>query len=259
MNASQIEKARHFANLHIQGDPVIIYNIWDAASAKAVAKAGAAAIATGSWSVAAAHAYDDGEAIPLSLLETLVKRIVVAVDLPVSIDFEGAYAIEPNTVADNVECIIKAGAIGINFEDQIVGGHGLYETQAQAARIAAIRQRADSLSVPIVINARTDLFLKTSDEAEHQANLNEAKVRAKAYADAGATSFFIPGLVNPAMIAEICKSSPIPVNVMVLDTSISMTQMAQLGVARISFGPQPFRAAMKQLSEDATKQFTQPD
>lgn len=237
---NQIEKAKHFKELHIPGKPVVMFNVWDAGSAQAVAKGGARAIATGSWSVAAAQGYPDGEQIPLPLLETIAARIVASIDLPVTIDFEGAYATEPEAVADNVERLLNTGVIGINFEDWIVAGEGLYSTEDQARRIAAIRQRAEKVGIPMVINARTDLFLKEKDRSKHAGLIEQAKQRATAYAEAGATSFFVPGLADINLIKDICAASPLPVNVMMAKGVPSVAELAAVGVARISHGPGPY-------------------
>src|SRR4051812_12795750 len=129
------EKARAFAALHKPGDPLILYNAWDAGSAKIIAAAGAKAIATGSFSVAGAQGYDDREAFPLDLALANAERIVRAVDLPVTIDFEGGYAVEPDVLADNFKRLATTGAIGCNFEDQVVGGDDLHPVAVQAARI----------------------------------------------------------------------------------------------------------------------------
>lgn len=248
---TQADKARRFAELHVKGDPVVLYNIWDAGSAKAVAKAGAKAIATGSWSVAAAQGFADGQAIPLDVLLRIVARIVAAVDLPVSVDFEGGYADEPAAVADNVKRVIEAGAVGINFEDQVVGGDGLHEAGHQAERIAAIRAAAEALGMPLVVNARTDLFLKESDGTRHASLMAEAKSRAEAYQAAGGSSFFVPGLVDEALIGDICAASALPVNVMMWRGSPSLARLKELGVARVSYGPGPFMSLMQTLEESA--------
>ena len=118
---TQTEKYAAFAALHVPGDPLILYNIWDAGSAKAVAEAGAKAIATGSASVAGAHGYADAETLPLELAIAGVERIVAAVELPVTVDFEGGYAVEPELVGRNVAMLAEAGAVGCNFEDQVIG------------------------------------------------------------------------------------------------------------------------------------------
>lgn len=247
---NQKQKARYFADLHVSGDPVVLFNIWDAGSAQAVAKAGAKAIATGSWSLAAAQGYPDGEQIPLPLLETIAARIVTSVDLPVSIDFEGAYATEPDAAADNVERILNTGAVGINFEDQVVTGEGLHPIDFQAERIAAIRERANALAIPMVINARTDLFLEEPDHSQHANLIEEAKKRAKVYAEAGASCFFVPGLSDINLIKAICSASPLPVNVMMAKGAPSISKLAETGVARISYGPGPFVLSQSHLIKE---------
>ncbi len=248
---TQREKARAFAALHIKGDPVILYNVWDAGSAQAVAKAGAAALATGSWSVAAAQGYGDGEALPLELLERIVGRIAASVDLPLSVDFEGGYATAPQELAQNVARIIAAGAIGVNFEDQVVGSQGLHSIDKQAARIAAVRQAADAADLPLFINARTDLFLKEPDRSRHAGLVTEAIERAVAYQEAGASGFFVPGLLGPALLRQICERVALPVNALMLGDAPAVAELAALGVARISHGPEPYREAMKNLITQA--------
>ncbi len=246
---TQAEKARRFNDLHVPGDPLVLYNIWDAGGAGAIAKAGAKAVATGSWSVAAAQGYPDGQAIPLDLVLTVLSRIVATVDLPVTLDFEGGYATTAEEVAANVARVIDAGAVGINFEDQVVGGSGLYSAPDQADRIGAIRQTAEAASLPFFINARTDLFLKEKDRGKHEALVPEAKERAAAYAEAGASGFFVPGLVDPALIETICKATALPVNVMMLKGAPATQDLASLGVARISYGPGPYVEAIAALTE----------
>ncbi len=246
---SQADKARHFASLHVKGDPVVLYNIWDAGTAKAVAEAGAVAVATGSWSVAAAQGYPDGQHIPLDLVETLVQRIVATVDIPLTVDFEGGYAEAPDQVAENAARMLSAGAVGLNFEDQVVGGEGLHGIKRQQERIAALRAMADAKGVPAVINARTDLFLKEKDPARHSELVPEALERGAAFAEAGADSFFVPGLVDRDLIEKICDGSPIGVNIMKKPEAPSMAELKEAGVARVSFGPIPYFVAMAGLAD----------
>ena len=250
-----IEKAKTFQALHVRGKPLVLFNIWDAGTAKAVTEAGASALATGSWSVAAAHGYGDGEKIPLDFLVALAERIAQASDLPLSIDFEGGYSAEPELAAANVARILAAGAVGINFEDQILGGSGLHPADAQAARIRAIRAMADRHGMPFFINARTDLFLKEPDRARHPALLADAIARGKAYAAAGASGFFVPAAADDDLIAEICASVPLPVNVMMMGGVPPIPRLAELGVARVSFGPGPYRQAMAALTDAARDAF----
>src|SRR5215510_8447224 len=123
---TQREIANIFNDLHIKGNPLILFNIWDAGSARAIEEAGAKVIATGSWSVAAANGFDDGEKIPLDLVFANLERIAGSVDVPVTLDFEGGYATNIAELKENISNLIAAGGIGINFEDGIVGGDGLH-------------------------------------------------------------------------------------------------------------------------------------
>jgi 2-methylisocitrate lyase-like PEP mutase family enzyme len=237
-------RARAFAELHQPGAPLVLYNIWDAGSAKALEGAGAKALATGSWSVAAAQGYGDGEEIPLELLLQIVGRITETCDLPLTVDFEGGFAIEGAELTANARRLVATGAVGINFEDQIVGGTGLYEIEAQAARIAAMR----AADPDYFINARTDLFLKEKDVVKHADLVDQALTRAAAYAEAGASGFFVPGLTDAALIARITAASPLPVNVM-MRGGMLLSDMGAAGVARTSYGPGPYAKAMKHLAE----------
>lgn len=252
----QQDRARTFHALHIPGDPLILFNIWDAGSALAVAKAGAKALATGSASVAGARGYTDAETLPMQQALTNAERIVEAVDLPLTVDFEGAYAVEPVLVAVHANAMIETGAIGINFEDQVIGGKGLHPIALQAERIAAIRTVAESASVDFFINARTDMWLGAGRESvDENARFDEAVARAKAYADAGASGFFAPGLTDESAIAALCEACPLPVNAMMFDAMPSHKRLAELGVARISHGPGPWRDAMTALTAAAKAVF----
>ncbi len=248
---TQSEKARRFAALHMPGDPVVLYNIWDAGGAKAVADAGAKAVATASWSVAAAHGFADGQAIPLDLLLAIVARVVVAIDLPVTVDFEGGFADAPADVAANVVRVLDTGAVGINFEDQVVGGAGLHAVADQQARIAAIRAMADARNVPLFINARTDVFLQEPQRDLHRSLLPQAIARGLAYKTAGAAGFFVPGLMDADLLAQVCAAVGLPVNAMMLPGAPAKDVMAVSGIARISHGPGPYRAMIAAFGEAA--------
>ena len=256
-----LEHAETFHRLHVAGDPLVLVNIWDAGSAKSVADGGATAIATSSWSVAGARGEADGERITLeSLLET-VSAIVCSVDLPVTVDFESGYSENADGISANITRLIAAGAIGCNLEDGIPGTGRMRSIEEQSARIAAARQAAQHAGIPLFINARTDSFLLASAE-QHGAHLAEAKARARAYAAAGANGFFIPGLTDLELIAEIVRSSPVPVNAMVPDLAADLRPFAHAGVARVSFGPSPWRVAMNVLRDaamNATRRGLAPD
>lgn len=176
----QRDKAHRFHALHTPGTPVMLFNIWDAGGAMALQKHGAQAVATGSWSMAAAHGYQDGEEIPLQLLLQIVACIARSTPCPLSVDFEGGYAELPEQLACNAALLIEAGAVGINFEDRVVAGSSLYPATEQAERISAIRATADHAGIPLFINARTDLFMRQQDN--HASLLDEALSRETLYA-----------------------------------------------------------------------------
>jgi len=242
-------KFDRFAALHVARAPLILFNIWDAGSARAVAAAGAQALATGSASVAGANGFGDGEAVPLDLVLDNAARIAAAVDVPVSIDFEGGYAVEPDAVAANVVRLAATGAVGCNFEDQVVGGEGIHPCAFQAERIAAIRA---AVGPAFFINARTDIFLQAKADTHDEAKVDAAIARAHAFAKAGASGFFVPGLANLELLARVCWESPLPVNFMAFPGAPDAKAVADAGVARISHGPFPWRAAIKGL-EDAAR------
>src|SRR6516165_3704223 len=151
---NQTEKANRFAELHLARAPLVLYNAWDAGSAKSIVDAGAKAIATSSWSVAAAQGYGDGEAIPIELAEQIIGRIAATIDIPVTVDFEGGYSEDDGELAYNIARLLGLGVIGINFEDRVVKGTGLYDIDRQARRIAAIRSAAKKKGIDLFINAR---------------------------------------------------------------------------------------------------------
>ncbi len=242
------ELFRRFATLHVPGDPVVLFNIWDVGSALAVEKAGAKAIATGSASVAMANGFGDGENLPMEFALANARRIADSVDLPVTVDFEGAYSNDPGEGARNIAELAATGVVGCNFEDQVVGGTGLHPIDVQARLIYAARR---AVGTDFFINARTDLFLKAPQETHDEAMLDEAVDRVRAYAEAGASGFFVPMLGDLAMLGRLRAQSPIPVNFMTYPGCPSNEDVAATGVARISHGPFPHMALMKQLEEAA--------
>ncbi|WP_120495336.1 isocitrate lyase/phosphoenolpyruvate mutase family protein [Kiloniella sp. EL199] len=246
------EKASTFHNLHKKGDPLVLYNIWDPGTAKVAAGAGAPAIATGSWSVAEAFGFPDGEKLPRDLAMENINRICNSVDVPVSLDLESGYGTTPEEVAQSVTLAGQNGAIGINFEDQIIDGQGLYSIEDQAARIAAAKKASDALDVSIFINARTDIFLKATASDDKKKLLEKVIARGQAYADSGADGFFVPALTDADLIKELCEKCLLPVNIMMMQGCPSISELADLGVARISHGPGPFRAAMAMIEKDCS-------
>jgi 2-methylisocitrate lyase-like PEP mutase family enzyme len=247
----QMGKGEQFRALHVRGNPLVLFNVWDAGSAKAVATAGAKAIATGSWSVANANGFADGEHMPLALAIENLRRIARATDLPVTIDLESGYGDRPESVGESIGLAIDAGAVGCNLEDSFPANGKLRRTAEQADRIRHARRAADAGGVRFFINARIDIFFQQQREQHAESTVREAIERAHAYAEAGADGLFAPGLADIALIALLSESSPLLLNIMVDDSTPSIRVLGQQGVARVSHGPRPYVMAMKVLQEAA--------
>ncbi|WP_414474831.1 isocitrate lyase/PEP mutase family protein [Microvirga sp. M2] len=249
--SNQSIQAQTFRSLHVPGHPLVLFNVWDAGSAKAVAAGGARALATGSWSVAAAHGFTDGERMPLDLCLANLQRIVGVADLPVTIDLESGYGADPAAVAETVARALQVGAVGCNIEDSIPENGSLREVSDQAARLKAARAAADALGIPAFLNARTDVFFQTGPEHHDEGMAEAALERGRIYAEAGADGLFVPGLVDERLIGRLVERSPLPVNIMASGTTPPAARLAELGVARISHGPGPYLLAMRALEHGA--------
>lgn len=234
-----------FTALHVPGKPLTLYNIWDAGSAVAVEKAGASAIATGSWGVAGAHGFKDGEDFPLELAIANLRHIVRVTELPITIDLEAGYGDTPETVKATVQTAAYAGAVGINIEDKDPKTRQLFSVSHAAARIAA------ATTTGLFVNARTDVFILTPPEAHDPSVVDAVLARARAYADAGARGLFVPYLTDERLIADLCERSPLPVNILIHRDGPGHDRLAELGVARISHGHGPWAAAMDWLTVQA--------
>lgn len=247
-----VEKAERFRALHAPGAPFVLFNVWDAGSAKAVAASGAQALGTSSWSVGHANGYADGEKTPLALAIDIARRIAAATDLPVTVDLESGYGDAPEAIADVVTRAIEAGAVGGNLEDSFPANGQLRPATEQAVRLRGARRSADAAQSAFFVNARTDVFFQRP-AAEHDASMvDEALERARLYADAGADGLFAPGLVDAALIERLARACPLPLNVMVSTGTPALPVLANCGVARVSHGPGPWLTAMKAL-EDAAR------
>jgi 2-methylisocitrate lyase-like PEP mutase family enzyme len=242
-----MKKVEEFAALHVPGDPLILYNIWDPGSAVAVASAGARAIATGSWGVACAMGYKDGETLPLDYAIDNLKRILGVTDLPVTIDMEAGYGVTAAEVGASVGRAAEAGAVGINMEDKWPGPRTMMDIADAATRIGA------AADTGLFINARCDLAIIAPADSHDAALVDAMLERAKAYADAGAAGLFAPFLRDEALIARLCEKSPLPVNILMGAGIPDHQRLAELGVARISHGHGPWAAAMHWLEAEARK------
>jgi len=246
-----------FSSLHQKGNPVILFNIWDAGTAKIAENSGAKVIALGSHAVAEAYGYEDGENIPLDLALENATRIVSSTELPVTLDFEAGYGSTPSEVRESVTRALQTGIIGVNIEDKKSGGDGLYTIDEQVERIKAVREAAQDFGVDLFINARTDLF-KEADPADHNDKLvNMALKRAAAFANAGADGFFAPVIIRKEHMKRICDESPLPVNIIWLPGMgmPDVDEVNKLNVSRISYGPGPWLQMKEWLAEKASSAY----
>lgn len=246
---STAAKAAALAALHVPGDPLIVVNVWDAMTARIVARTpGVWALATASHSVAFSLGVDDGEGMSVDMALGAAQRITASTELPVSVDFERGYAADAAGVRENVARLIDAGAAGLNLEDSLAGAKSARRPIAEAAaRVAAARAAADAAGVPLAINARTDTLAGSPD------NWSEAIDRANAYVDAGATSIFMLGLTTEQRVADAVAAVRAPVAVFAHPGYVSLARLAQLGVGRISFGPQILGLTLQHLGEAAAQ------
>lgn len=246
---TQAEKAARFASLHVPGDPIVLVNIWDAGSAKAVHAAGAKALATGSHPMADMFGVADGETTPMPQVLYMLGQIVGASDLPVSHDIERGYGLHPGHVEQTVRSVARTGIIGVNMEDSLSDGT-LRDVGEQVERYVAARAGLDSVCPGAWLNARTDIFAAMA-HAPLDEKLEAVAARSEAYKAAGADSLFVPFLRDLDVIRQVCELSPLPVNVMRTLDGPSILDFARTGVARISHGPMPRNALMEALGRIA--------
>ncbi|MFJ5546198.1 isocitrate lyase/phosphoenolpyruvate mutase family protein [Streptomyces sp. NPDC093225] len=244
MTTAHTDKAVLFRSLHDSARPLALANAWDVASARVIETTGAPAIATTSSGIAWSLGHPDGEALSPHRVPELIARIVAAVDVPVTADIEGGYARDAAGVADTVTRVLEAGAVGVNIED------GSRPTTELRARLTAARAAADRAGVPLFVNARTDTYLfGLGDPATR---LQDTLERARGYVDAGADGIFVPGVTDPAAIAELAAGIPVPLNVMAVPGMPDVAGLGALGVARVSLG-----AGVAQAAYTATRHAAQ--
>jgi len=234
--------AEQLRALHRTPPIFVVPNAWDAASARLFVAEGFPAIATTSAGVAASLGYPDGGAVPAREMFEAVARIARTVTVPVTADIEHAYAASPAAVADNVLRVIAAGAVGINLEDYVPGAADLEPIELQSDKIKAIVKASNKAGVRLVINARTDGFLRALGPADTR--LAGAIERGKAFLAAGADCVFVPGVRDPDTIRALVEGIGGPINVLAVAGSPSVGELEKLGVARVSVGSGPMRATL---------------
>jgi len=232
---AQREKAERFLALH-RGDILVLPNAWDAASARVFELAGARAIATTSAGVAAALGRPDGERVRRDDMLDALRRIVAAVDVPVSADIEAGYGTTVAEVCATVAGVIDAGAVSVNLEDEVRDAADLVE------RIGAVRELARAKGVPLFVNARTDVWLRRGGDP--RAHLDDGIARLRAYAAAGADGVFAPGLADPDTVARVAAAVDRPLNILAGPGVPPARELARLGVARVTVGSGAMRATL---------------
>ena len=242
-HAEQKKKAEAFRALHMGAGAVLLPNVWDVAGARIVEQAGFPAIATTSAGIAFAQGFPDGQKVPADQMISVIVRIAAGVNVPVTADVEAGYGQTPEDAARTARNVIKAGAVGMNFEDATGNPDcPLTDLPLQLDRIKAIRETATKLDVPLVLNARTDVHLLQVGEPNQR--YDEAVRRLAAYRDAGADCVFVPGLLDEETIRRMVGELRCPINILAVPGSLPIQELVAMGVKRISLGSGPMRAAM---------------
>jgi 2-methylisocitrate lyase-like PEP mutase family enzyme len=230
---SLAERARALRELHRPGDPVVLPNAWDPPSARRLAATGAAALATTSVGVAEALGYEDGELTPGYEMLAAVGRIAAAVDVPVTADLEAGYGLDPDEL---VSGLLEAGAVGLNQEDTDHATGRMKDPDEHAERLAAIKEAGRRAGVDVVLNARVDSFLRAAPDADPGAVVDDAIARGRRYAEAGADCVYPIAARGRAAIRRLVEETGAPVNIVAVPGGLGRSELAELGVARVSFG-----------------------
>jgi 2-methylisocitrate lyase-like PEP mutase family enzyme len=231
------QRAQTLLDLHRPGDPVVLPTVWDAWSANLAVEAGFAALTVGSHPVADSVGKPDGEGMTFDDLLARVAQITTAVEIPVSVDVESGYGEAPDNLING---LLNVGAVGFNIEDTVhKEGKRLRSAQEHADLVAALRAAADAAGVHVVINARTDLFLRGEGSGEGSAadTLDRAIARLTAAAQAGADVLYPVGRHSPDVMRRLTGALPLPVNAIAVPDQDDPASFGPLGVGRISFGP----------------------
>lgn len=239
----QKKKAEAFRALHHSTVPLLLVNVWDVASARIVEEVGFPAIATTSAGIAFSRGYPDGQKIHRFQMFGNIKLIAGAVKVPVTADVEAGYGDRPEHVARTAGSVILQGAVGLNLEDATGDAEWpLVDLPLQLEKIRAVREKGEGLGLPLVLNARTDVYLlQVGDPAKRY---DEAVRRLSAFRDSGADCVFVPGIRDPDTIQRLVLDLSCPVNILAGPGSPSVPELAALGVKRISLGSGPMRATL---------------
>ena len=249
---NQLEKAKRLYNLHHNSKLLILPNIWDSLGALLLEDMGYPAVATASASVAFANGYDDGENISFNQLLVILKRIAEKINIPVTADIESGYANDEQQLKQNIKQIIEAGIVGINIEDTDKKTNTLLPVEVQCKKIKLIKKVSEEMNVPLFINARTDVYLRSGDNAAAN-KLEETIKRGFAYKDAGADCFYPITMNNAEDISSTIQQLQMPVNIIIMPGIPKLMDLEKMGVARVSLGPSFLKYAIKAMKNLAEK------
>jgi 2-methylisocitrate lyase-like PEP mutase family enzyme len=249
--AEQIKKAEDFLSLHHHQKLLVLPNIWDPLGARLLEALNYPAVATASAAVAFSLGYNDGQKISFTAMLEVIQRIAHSVQVPLTADIEGGFATTPEAVAENVREVIRAGAVGINFEDgTFEGDEPLHQMDFQCERIRAIRTVAESEGLPLVINARIDVFLRQLPGSD-ATRIAEAVARAKAYLEAGADCIYPITMGDVEVLKQISSEIKAPINVYASASAASMRELETIGISRLSLGPNYILASLATMKKVA--------
>jgi len=238
---NQVAKANLFRDLHRGPKILLLPNAWDVASARILENASVAAIATTSAGVAFTLGYPDGQKISREEMLSVVARIAAKVKIPVTADVEAGYGNRPEDAALTARAVIEAGAVGLNLEDG-TDDRRLVDLSLQLEKIAAVRETSRMMGVPLVLNARTDVYLLELGKAESR--FVETLKRLIAFREAGADCLFAPGIRDLEVISRLVREVQNPVNILAGPGSPSIPELHRIGVARVSLGSSTMRATL---------------
>jgi len=225
---AKAETATTFHQLHEGPEPLLLPNAWDAGSARLMESLGAKAVATTSAGVAWTHGFPDGDVLPVRMLVATIVAIARAIRVPLTVDVEGGYSDDPAAVEETIARIVEAGAVGNNIED------GSSAPDLLCLKIERSKRAGQHFGIDLFVNARTDVYLRGL--APEDKRVAEVLSRARLYRHAGASGLFVPGLRDPAEIRAVAADAGLPLNVMAWPGLPAATELAQLGVRRLSAG-----------------------
>ena len=246
ITGGQKARAQTFLALQTNGELLILPNIWNPIGARVLEHQGYPAVATASASIAESLGYEDGERIRLETMLEVLFRISRSVNVPVTADIEAGYADTVATLKENILRVMETGVVGINLEDSLVEGGPLRSEAEQCERIAAVREVASSHELYLVINARVDSFLSDSFNSREE-RIEQAVARAKVYVEAGADCIYPIGPGDRETLSQLRERIPAPINVFASPKALPLTDLHQLGINRVSFGPQIFRSCLSKF------------